>query len=186
MSGFQLDNTKQVEDLEVSNAQMGTLMGVSKSMIGKWVADGIFSRTDSGKLNVRSCIVRYIEKLKRENGQDEDKKTASAYEKARAQKMAAQAEKEELDLLKKRGKVIEIDQVADIVESEYAVTRQKLFSIPNKAAVDVFHCETPDEVQTVLMNYVNEALSGLIGDIDPEAIADSEEGVEAGSEADAT
>lgn len=184
MTAFLLGKDQKIEDLEVTHGELGKVWGVTKARIGNLVQEGKLPKTPRGKLNLVECSVIFLNRLRKDMGLGDNKKVAEAYEKARAKKMEIQAKKEELDLFKKQGKVVDIEQVVDLVRGEYAIARQRLFAIPNKIALDVFQCETAEQVNALLIEHLNEALSGLSEEIDTEALRDESVDTQTVSEVD--
>jgi phage terminase Nu1 subunit (DNA packaging protein) len=71
------------------------------------------------------------------------------------------ADKMELDVQKRRGELVEINQVSEVVQTEYARVRAGLLAIPNKMAHVLAIVDTPAEIKSKLEDAVNEALSEL-------------------------
>ena len=166
-----------VKKLSCTSSEMARVLGVSATNITNLEKSGTIRKEKSGKFNLASTVIAYISAIK-------SKKTESEanYETARARKMESSADIEEMNAAQKRGELIEIDSVVDVVETEYAIVRQRLFAIPNKVALDVFSCEKPQEVQELILTQVNEALIELKFDIGSEVIGVEGEGLETVSE----
>jgi terminase small subunit / prophage DNA-packing protein len=85
-------------------------------------------------------------------------------EEARRRKLAAEAAMVELDLAKRRGEVIEIEEVAGVVGDDYANVRAKLLSLPTKLAPQLIGIEDPAECKALIERGVSEALEELTAD----------------------
>jgi len=79
------------------------------------------------------------------------------YEIERADKMALQN-------AKLRGEVVSIEEVAGVVESEYAAVKAALLSIPYKSAGELAVMDNVIEIKKLLDGLLNEALSELSAD----------------------
>ncbi len=95
------------------------------------------------------------------------------YERARADKM-------EIEVAKRKGELIEIESVAEVVEQEYTAVAAGIRAIPTKLAMSVAHRE-PHEVKTLLEEAINEVLIELSAAKKYEIIGEELEG-ESGKE----
>ena len=154
----QLDIQKQ----EITAVDLARVLGFNRSRVTQLETSGIIHRNQNAKYLLCESVYNYISSIKKKKsvGADAD------YEKARARKMEAQADLQEMAVKKKRGELVEIQSVVDTVKSEYATTRQKIFAIPNKLARDIVHCESAKQAQGMMLEAINEALSGLEYDED--------------------
>jgi len=146
--------------IRVNGTELANVLGLSNMRITQLEDKGVISRNADKQFTLSEAVIGYIEMLRKKPS-----KTDANYEAARARKMEAAADIEEMNAAKRKGELVEIDDVADIVQTEYGIVRQRLFAIPNKIALDVFSCENPQQVQDVLLSQMNEALSELKYDI---------------------
>jgi phage terminase Nu1 subunit (DNA packaging protein) len=86
------------------------------------------------------------------------------YEEARRREMAAKAAMLELDLSERRGKLIEVEQIADLVGEEYANVRAKILSLPTRMAPQVLGLATLPEIRACIEAGVVEVLEELTAD----------------------
>lgn len=142
--------------MRVNGTDLGKVIGVSSQRIAVLENKRVIFRDKDKLFNLSESVCAYATMLKKAKSEGD-----IDYDKARARKMTAQAEKEEIELAKRKGSIVDIEDVVDIVKQEYAVTRQKIFALPNKLAMDVLSCETAQEVQAMIEKAVNEALSEL-------------------------
>jgi hypothetical protein len=82
-------------------------------------------------------------------------------EEAKRRKLVAEAELAELEAAVKRDELVPIDVVADAVGAEYAAVRAKLLSIPTKLAPILAITSDVEEVRSLLIEKLREALEEL-------------------------
>lgn len=148
--------TSDIQQISVSAIDLAKVLGVSQPRISRMESDGRIRRDKEQKFNLCQSVQSYVMTIK-SSKTDSDKD----YESARSRKMQSSAELEEMEVDKRRGELIEISEIAKIVKNEYSIVRQRLFSLPNKVAMDVVACESAQEAQTAMQDALNEVLSEL-------------------------
>lgn len=148
------DIQKQV----VTTAELAKVLGVSVPRISQLLNNSVLRRNRENYFPLCASVISHLSALKNKPGGDEAK---SSYDKARTRKMEAEADIKEMDSKKRKGDLVEIDDVINIVKKEYTSIRQKLFAIPNKIALEILGCPSPKESQAMLENAINEALREL-------------------------
>lgn len=83
---------------------------------------------------------------------------------ARRRKVAAEAALAEMDVAQKRGELIEVEQIAELVGEEYANVRAKLLAIPVKLAPLMIGIEDLNEARDMIEQSVTEAMEELSAD----------------------
>jgi len=161
-----------IHEQVVTSSDIAKVLGVSLARISQLVTTGVLRRNRENFFPLCNSVYNYIHALKNKPGSKEDK---SAYEKARTRKMEAEADIKEMESKKKKGELVEIDDVVNIVKKEYTSIRQKLFAIPNKIALEILGCSSPKESQAMLEAAINEALRELQLDESKEIVSDEEE-----------
>lgn len=152
--------------IEISKADLAQYVGVSLTTITNWVRQGCPYVTKGAKgrawtFNSAEVMTWREEKIAQNAVGD----TASLdIEEARRRKLAAEAAMVELDLAKRRGEVIEIEEVAGVVGDDYANVRAKLLSLPTKLAPQLIGIDDPAECQALIERGVAEALEELTAD----------------------
>ena len=76
----------------------------------------------------------------------------------------ARANRIELQNAKLQGEVVAIEDVAGVVEKEYAAVRASLLSIPSKASIELSALTSPIEIKKRLEDLINETLEELTAD----------------------
>jgi len=151
----------EVDDIQkqvVTTADLAKVFGLSVPRISQLINSGVLRRNSENYFPLCKSVFSYVGALKNKPGGDENK---SSYEKARTRKMEAEADIKEMDSKKRKGDLVEIDDVINIVKKEYTSIRQRLFAIPNKIALEILGCPTPKESQALLEAAINEALREL-------------------------
>lgn len=86
------------------------------------------------------------------------------FEEARRRKMAAEAAMTELDLAQRRGELIPIEEIANLVGEEYANVRAKLLAIPVKMAPLMLGLDDLANARGLLEDGLTEAMEELTAD----------------------
>lgn len=92
---------------------------------------------------------------------------------ASARFKTAKAEKMEMELDQLKGKLIETDQVCEIVEKQYSIVRSSLFAVPTRISKQLSVIDEPEEIHEKLVEAINEALKELTG-VTIESLEDDE------------
>lgn len=164
--------------VEVSKAELANIYGVSLPTISQWVNKGCpwITKGSPGKqwrFNTADVTTWREEHVAQQIQGDTSQLDI---DEARRRKLAAEAAMMELDLAKRRGEVIEIEQVAAIMGDDYANVRAKLLSLPTKLAPMLVGIEDTLECKALIERGVTEALEELTADaIYSGEISDSED-----------
>jgi len=168
-----------MKELQINATQLSHVLGLSAARVSVMEKKGIIRRAADGKFSLCEAVRAYVDTKKQKKGDAAE----TVYDSARAKKMQATAEIEEMNLQLRKGSLVDIESVVDIVKTEYAIVRQRLFTIPNKVALDIFACENPEEVQEILLTQFNEALDELKYDTGREIDGSAGERTQTGTEA---
>lgn len=151
---------------DVTKAELAAICGVSLPTIGAWVRKGcpFVSKGNKSKawtFNTAAVLEWREEQIVQQTLGD----TKSLdIDEARRRKVAAEAAMMELDLAKRRGEMIEIDEVAQVVGDDYANVRAKLLSMPTKLSPQLMGVSDTLEVEGLIRRQVEEALEELTAD----------------------
>ena len=85
---------------------------------------------------------------------------------SRRRKEAANAAMAEIDLAKRRGELVEVEHIAEIVGDEYSRLRQRLLGLPVKIAPMLDTAETLQERREIIEDAIVECLAELSADDD--------------------
>jgi phage terminase Nu1 subunit (DNA packaging protein) len=150
----------------MSKVDLANCLGVTPITVGKWVREGCpyVSKGNRGKpwlFNTADVAAwRQDRAVQRAIGDT----SALDIDEAKRRKLAAEAAIVELDLAKRRGEVIEVEEIAALVGDEYANVRAKLLSIPVKLAPLVSVSDDALECKDLIERGINEALEELTAD----------------------
>jgi phage terminase Nu1 subunit (DNA packaging protein) len=86
------------------------------------------------------------------------------YEEARRREMAAKAAMLELDLAQRRGQLIEVEHIADLVGEEYSNVRARILSLPTRLAPQIIGLNNLVEIRSVIEAGITEVLEELTAD----------------------
>lgn len=127
------------------------------------LADHGVPRLESGLYPWPDTQKWYVEFKKEEERRRSGRSDDTEYEKSRARKMAAQAEREELEVAQLRGELVTLE----VVEQEWARSlsraRGVLLALPGKIAPDLIGLRSIPEVIAVLEPAVAAAMEALSG-----------------------
>lgn len=152
--------------IELSKADLARMFGVSLPCIGQWIGKGCpyVSKGGPGRQWVFNSadVLSWREDQVAQMALGDTK--SLDIDEARRRKLAAEAALVELDLAKRRGDVIEIEEVAGVVGDDYANVRAKLLALPSKLAPQIIGAVDAAECQALIERGVSEALEELTAD----------------------
>lgn len=90
--------------------------------------------------------------------------SALDYDEARRREMAAKAAMLELDLAARRGQLVEVEHIADLVGEEYSNVRARILGLPTRLAPQVLGLETLPEIRELIEQGIAEVLEELTAD----------------------
>ena len=86
------------------------------------------------------------------------------YEEARRREMAAKAAMLELDLAQRRGQLVEVEYIADLVDEEYSNVRARILGLPTRLAPQVAGVSSLPELSEIIEAGITEVLEELTAD----------------------
>ena len=143
---------------EVTQTELCKILGLSRQSIWDYTQKGIFKKLPNGKYNAADCINAYI-KYKTQKFEEKIQRMES--EEAERRKKIAEARLKELELAEREEKLVDVDKVKDIWIKHITNTKQKLLSLPGKAAPLVYQADNINEIQQILHDIIIEALEEL-------------------------
>lgn len=154
------------DGMQVTINEIAAWYGRTKRTVEGWVADGM-PRVERGgpkKATIfDSCAVHdWLVSRALRDALPEDS-AARKYEEARARKMAADAERSEMERDTMRGELVEVDVAVAMVADRLQTVRARLLNLPTKSAVKLAACRTREEVVDRLDAEVQELLEELSG-----------------------
>jgi len=156
---------EKVDGRRVSQIDLAAILGVSTQTVRSWERQGmpVLSKTSRGhaaQYNTAEVIRWRGEQLTLAAGGDAD---AMDWEEARRRKTAAEAALAEMDVAQRRGELVEVASVGQLVTEEYATVRANILAMPGELAPDLEHL-TVLEIEELLTSKVTEVLDALSAD----------------------
>lgn len=151
----------------LSAKQLGDYLGVDRhTIVDVWVPDGcpVERRADRDAGITWAFrladVVDWMQQraLEAVNNGEEDLKSAQA------RKVSYEAELAKLKLEYERGRLLEIEEIASIVATEYAVVRARMLNIPSQVAPELAFMNDSQSIERLLREAVSEALEEMTAD----------------------
>lgn len=149
-----------------TKAELAESLNVSLTTVTNWVRNGcpFVTRGTKGKAWVFDLADVVTWRQERAVEQALGDTSTLSIDEARRRKVSAEAAMMELDLSKRRGEVVEIADVAEMVGEDYANVRAKLLSLPAKLAPVLATESDIAACQGLLEAGISEALDELSTD----------------------
>ena len=146
----------------VNRSEIAEIFGVDVTTIDRWIRRGCpLQRRGGGgrphEFNTKAVHEWHVDQA----AGDEPAEGVISFEDARRDKMAAEAELARLDLEKRRGEIVELDVVAEIVESDYSIVRSRILGLASKVAPRVATCGSAARAQSIIEEEAREVLERL-------------------------
>ncbi len=152
--------------MELTKANIAMCLGVSLPTVSSWVRKGCpyVQKGSKGQQWIFNTaeVISWREEQAALAAVGDTK--SLDIDEARRRKLAAEAAMVELDLAKRRGEVIEIEEVSGVIGDDYANVRAKLLSLPTKLAPQLIGIEDMAECKALIERGVSEALEELTAD----------------------
>ena len=152
--------------MELSKADLAKFYGVSLPTISQWVGKGcpFISKGGQGRKWVFSSSAVTTWREDQIAQQALGDVSSLDIDEARRRKLAAEAALTELDLSHRRGELIEVELIADLVGDEYANVRAKILALPTKLAPLLLGVASLAEARGIIESGIIEALEELTAD----------------------
>ncbi len=164
---------------------MQMLLGVSASEVKRLVNESIIKKDMRGTYDVLHSIKGYIGYLQVRAGGRSG--VSADYQEERSRLTKAQADKAEFEAAVMAGTLVSVDQVSAQWESMLVSMKAKLLSMPSKLAPVVADEDEPGVIQSMIDDYMREALEELASygtSSGSEDIGEGDDGVEAAAQVD--
>lgn len=154
--------------VEVNRAKLAEVFGISVDTVSAWIKRGcpVLHRGRKGvewKFNTADVHRWQIEELTGVEGGVDPERPPPNMAKESARRAQYEADLKELELRHKRGELIEMSVMLDVVRSEYATVRTRLGSLPGRLAVKVDPARAI-ELQPIIADEVDDVLKELSAD----------------------
>ncbi|MEH6630177.1 MAG: terminase small subunit [Halopseudomonas aestusnigri] len=157
-------NTKKDKPGEiVSLAKLSSILGCSDPTARKYIKDGMpVAETGSSgqgyKIDTAVCVRWLIDRARKVAGGE-----VNHYDADRARKMAADADKSEMERDVMRGETVEVNVAVSMVADRLATVRARLLGMPTKVAVKVAAAKKREDVIEILDGEITQLLKELSG-----------------------
>lgn len=136
-------------DTLVTDAELAALANVSPRRIRQLAESGVLERVDRNQYALGASIQALLE---------EAAGSGSALVRERTRKLSAEATRAELQLAKERGEVALIDEFARVQSAKYAIIRQNIMQVPQRAVLQLLGCTQETEFKAKLKDELTLAL----------------------------
>lgn len=162
------------------------LLRIAPRQVQQLAQDGIIPRDSRGRYQLKAAVNGYVSYLQKRSASGRppsipDGSSLLDYRTEKARLTKLQADKAQLELDERKGELVEVEEVIDEWTRTITNCRNRLLSIPSKAAPIVASLDKPGEVMRVIDDLVREALeeladgAGLV-DVGQSCIATNEQG----------
>ena len=135
----------------VTRAGLADVFGVSLPTIDSWVRAGCTYIQRGGRGKEWQFNTADVAQWLRDKARDEGRGTAQASEEElKLRKLAAEAEKAELELAKAKGEVAPVREFERATAALMAVIRQNVMQVPGRAVMQLIGCSDETEFKTKL------------------------------------
>jgi phage terminase Nu1 subunit (DNA packaging protein) len=149
----------------VSSAKLGKLLGISFQRVYQQVKAGNLPEPVDGRWDPYIAVPHYVKQLREKVAG----KTDTSLTEERKRLTTLQADKTEHELAILKGEHIHTDIIGDYLERVFVALRQRILSIPTKAATLVMGQKSLAGVRDAIEEQLHEALSEL-SELDVEAL----------------
>lgn len=149
----------------VNMGDLAVILGVSRATVQSWVKRGC-PAVQKGR-NGRPWQFNTAEVIEWRSQQIANAAIGETrsldMDEAKRRKVAAEAAMAELELAQKKGELVEIESVGELIEEEYARVRARLLGLPVKVAPALEHADLAER-EHIIRNAVIECLDELTAD----------------------
>ena len=152
--------------MKIVNAiELSTIIGVHRKTLGEWERAGcpIHHKAKPGEKGGHKYIVKHVIEWMQQRAvlQATGSSDLLTADEAKRRKLTAEAGLQEIELAKKQGIVIDLNDVEKKLSHSFAMLRSNMLKIPDRTSMQLVG-ETDEEViKTVLKQEITEALEGL-------------------------
>jgi len=147
----------------VSRADLAEILRVSLPTVDSWIRRGLPVAKKGGRgrayeFDLADVIQWRVDQAEAGVAAERD---VIDFEEARARKTTAEAEIAEADARQRRGELVEIDTVAELLEQKLSTVRLRMLAVPSKVAPRVATLRSVPKVRRVLEDEFADVLDEL-------------------------
>ena len=144
--------------------EIAKIFNLDERSIQRLAKQGVIAKAARGQYDLIDCASAYIRHLQTTRPDQKDSHT----EKTRL--LTAQADRAEMETAQLRGTLVEVADVAEIVDNDYSTVRNRVLGIPSKCAPAVAATSDVREVRAI----IEAECLGALEELSNDAIAELE------------
>lgn len=155
----------EIQEGLIVKQELCNALDLSIKTIDNYIGQGmpVAIRGSKGRphqFDLEQCKVWIAANVRGQGGTENDENLNEA----KLRKLQAEASLAEIELQRERAELVEIEEVAKQVASEYSTVRAKLLALPTKVSGIIYSLQSQREVTEVLDNAIREILQELTAD----------------------
>ena len=154
------------EDGTLTVADAAAVLSVTPAAVRKWVTNGAPSASEgrrgaggSMRVRMKDLMDWHVDRARRTAPAGGGAGDVDNYESARARKTSYQADLAEIEARKAAGEIVEVRDVAHLVEREYGELRAALLNLPSRLSVKL-SAETDAQA---ISDFIGEEVADVLG-----------------------
>lgn len=141
-------------------AAVGRWLDLTERRIRQLRDQGILEEKRPGLYNLKDCVIKYIQYLRRDGSSEE---STADYNAERARLAKVKRERQELELRREQREVLEAEEVETVMSDMMLGFQKKIRVIPVKLSPALAREKDPSEIFKILKQATDEALEELAG-----------------------
>ena len=148
----------------VSRSDLAEILRVSPPTVDSWIRRGLPVKEKGGRGRAYEFDLADVIEWRVASAQASASVSAELldFEEARARKTTAEAEIAEADARQRRGELVEIDTVAELLETKLSTVRLRMLAVPAKVAPRVAAVRAVAKVRRILEDEFSDVLDELV------------------------
>lgn len=146
----------------VNRSEIADILGVSKPTIDNWIAKGlpVLKSGKRGKASEFDAGACHQWKLEQEQKLNQDH-SGETHEEARTRKTVTEANLLDIELKRKRGEVVEIEDVVRVMRNHFISIRSGLLNLGKRLPPELLVMDNERDIKELLNTEIEETLTGL-------------------------
>jgi phage terminase Nu1 subunit (DNA packaging protein) len=146
---------------EATTSDLAKLFGATVQHINDLARKGVVKRTAQGRFDLKESVrgwAKYKEQLILAKAG-----SPGTYAAAKTRRALADAQKAEIDLAEKLGKLVEAETTERVLSQLLGIIRQRLLALPSRIAPRIFRLNTATESEALLKHEIRTLLEYIAG-----------------------
>ena len=151
------------ETIYVSQTDMCRALDVSRSAVNQLEEKGVLVKAGRGKYDIVQSTHNYIRRMRGRDAKTSGNSDGDSidYYEERARLTKAQADRQEIEVQKAQGVLVEADKVVKAWVDTIVTTRNRLLAIPQKLSYEISVTDDREEIEKLLMSEMRSALTAM-------------------------